>query len=155
MGYWTLTLLALDVVFMAGVLYMLSGRGSRLTDALVSGGRRDAGPGAEPGILIGELKDELDAVKRTSAQFKEKQVVLEDYERTVMDRGRSLDRMIKEVDKSIEDIRCSSGLRDTDDVYKRAMEMVGKGIPVDRVMKSLGILEGEAELISALDSYRD
>jgi hypothetical protein len=157
MGYWTLTLLALDVVFMAGVLYMLSGRGSRITDALVSGGggRQEAGPGAEPRVLIKELKDELDAVKRTSAQFEKKQAVLEDYEITIRDRRRSLDRMIREVDKSVEDIRCSSRDRDRDDVYKRAMEMIGKGTSVDRVMKSLGILEGEAELISALNSYRN
>ncbi len=157
MGYWTLTLLALDVVFMVGVLYMLSGRGSRITDALVSmgGGRQDAGPGAEPRVLIKELKDELNAVKRTSAQFEKKQAVMDDYERTMRDRRRSLDRMIREVDKSIEDIRCSSGLLDTDDVYKRAMEMIGKGTSVDRVMKSLGIQEGEAELIFALNSYRN
>ncbi len=155
MDYWTLTLLALDLVFMAGVLYMLSGRGSGITGALVSGGRRDAEPDASSGVLIGELKDELDAAKRTSAQFKKKQAALDDYEKTIRDRGRSLDRMIKEVDKSIEDIRFSSGSRDTEDLYKKAMEMVSKGIPVDRVMKSLGILEGEAELISALDSYRN
>ncbi len=154
MSYWTLTLLALDVVFMAGVLYMLSGRGSRITGALVSMERQGAGPGAEPGILIGELKDELDAVKRTSAQFKKKQALLEDFEKTIRDRGRSLDRMIKKVDESIEDARYSSGPRDTDDVYKRAMDMIGKGAPVDSVMKSLGIQEGEAELISALSSYR-
>lgn len=156
MGYWTLSLLALDVVFMAGVLYMLSGRGSGITGALVSGGGgcEDAGPGVEPGVLIAELKDELDAVKRRSAEFEKKQGVLEDYEKTIRDRRRSLDRMIREVDKSIEDIRYSAGPLNTDDVYKRAMEMIGKGTSVDRVMKSLGIQEGEAELIFALNSYR-
>jgi hypothetical protein len=154
MGYWTLTLLALDVVFMAGVLYMLSGRGSGITDALVSRGSQDAGPGASSSVLIGELKDELDAVKKTSAQFKKKQAVLEDYERTIRDRGRSLDRMIKKVDESIDDARYLSGVRETDDVYKRAMEMMGNGAPVGMVIKNLGIQRGEAELISALNSYR-
>lgn len=118
------------------------------------GGCEDAGPGAEPGVLIAELKDELVAVKRRSAEFEKKQEVLEDYEKTIRDRRRSLDRMIREVDKSIEDIRYSAGSLTTDDVYKRAMEMIGKGTPVDRVMKSLGIQEGEAELIFALNSYR-
>jgi hypothetical protein len=158
MGYWVISLMVIDLVFMAGVLYFLSTRSAgeaSMPDSAAAVAAAD--PGAYPLNLIEELKSELEAVKRSSAEFEKKQQSLESYEKTIRDRRRSLDRMINEADKSIDDIR-SSGPADspqrTDDIYKRAMDMLGRGTSVDRVMNTLGIVEGEAELISALSSYR-
>ncbi len=158
MGYWVISLMALDLVFMAGVLYLLATRGKSIV----------AGPGlaaaaADPPVyplgLMEELKGELEAVKKNSAEFEKKQQSLESYEKTIRERRRSLDRMIKEADKSIDDARYTappqtSEPRKTDLVYKRAMEMLDKGTSVASVMNTLGIVEGEAELISALNGYR-
>ncbi len=156
MGYWIVSLMAIDLVFMAGVLYFLSTRPTGPVSMPDSAGAA-ADSGAYPLNLIEELKSELEAVKRSSAEFEKKQQSLEGYEKTIRDRRKSLDRMIKEADKSIDDIRYSppaAAQPRTDDIYKRAMDMLNKGTSVDRVMKTLGIVEGEAELISALSSYR-
>ncbi len=151
MGYWVISLMALDLVFMAGVLYLLSIRFKADSSTHSSD---TADPAAYPLELVKELKSELEAVKRSSAEFEKKQ---ESLEKSIRSRRKSLDRLIKEADKSIYDTRSSGGAavpQKTDLVYKKAMDMLDRGTSVDSVMSTLGIVEGEAELISALNSYR-
>ena len=160
MSYWVISLMALDLVFMAGVLYLLATRGK----SIVAGPGLDATAAADPPVypleLMEELKGELETVKKSSVELEKKQQSLESYEKTIRSRRKSLDRMIKEADKSIDDAGYEAPARTpppqkTDLVYKRAMEMLDKGTSVDSVMNTLGIVGGEAELISALSSYRD
>ena len=158
MGYWVISLMALDLVFMAGVLYLLSNRSKAVasTPPLADSAADSA---VYPLELMEELKSELEAVKKSSAEFEKKQQSLESYEKTIRERRKRLDRMIKEADKSIDDAcygapASNRGPQKMDLVYKRAMEMLDRGTSVDSVMNTLGIVEGEAELISALSSYR-
>ncbi len=158
MGYWVIALMAIDLVFMAGVLYLFSTR-SKTEIAAPSSDTPVAEPNAYPLELIEELKSEIEAVKRSSAEFEKKQQSLEGYEKSIRSRSRSLDRLIKDADSFIDDSRYAAELKPrapqkTDLVYKKAMEMLDRGTSMTSVMNTLGIVEGEAELISALSSYK-
>jgi len=153
MLYWTVGFLAVDMALMAGVLYILFHRKNTLVPELAEGAESSfSGASYE---LMGKIRDELDTAKKITTELDRKRRSLDTYERSLDEKRRELDGIIKSVK---EPAMARSGelprKRQADDVYHKAMKMINKGAPVDEVTDMLGLLNGEAELIRAVNSYK-
>src|SRR3990172_949785 len=121
MFIWAVILLAVNVAFMSGILYILLFR---------RGGMNRAPDSSMGDALLADLKKELNEVRAAASQL-----------------GSEIEEMIRKVQAAgrEEDIQ-----RLSEDVYSKALRMHRSGVPASDVAKSLGLLNGEAELLFSL-----
>ncbi|HXI10414.1 MAG TPA: DUF2802 domain-containing protein [Thermodesulfobacteriota bacterium] len=146
--------LAFDVALLGAIFYILAFRKSasrRFAPDVASGS--EARNGAAPSILM-ELKTELAAARKTVSELEKKRVELDAFERMLRERYSKLDEILKKAAESAKEVEVIRDGRASEDTYYKAMKLLRLGLPVDEVVKNLGILKGEAELISAINDYR-
>lgn len=141
MGLWAIVLLVIDMVLMGSIFYILvfrkplvPGIVNSVTDAAVSK----------------ELILELAAVKKLASNLDAKSVELREYEKRLKEKQRSLDEMLRSAQETVSLIE-SSGGDAKQDVYSKAVRMLRTGTTAEETARSLGLLNGEAELLSALN----
>jgi uncharacterized protein DUF2802 len=153
--------LALDIVLMGGAYYFLS-RGKKANPAAESAHSDDSGKRAEENAaaasVLAELKEELAEVRKTSAYLEKKRAQFEVFERSLHEKNARLEELIRKAEESAVKIELTESDIVEDDIevdtYSRAAKMLSKGVPVEDVVKDLGILSGEARLLSSLNAYR-
>lgn len=134
MFIWAVILLSINVAFMSGILYILLFRRSAMLRAA------DTTP-AE--ALLAELRGELIEVRAATARLG---TDFEQYGNRLFQRQSEIEEMIGKVQAAGRD-----GLQGlSEDVYSKAMRMHSSGVPSTDVAKSLGLLNGEAELLFSL-----
>lgn len=154
MAAWCIVFLAFDIVLVGAFFYILAFRKNR---------SRPAGPSTTakvpavkdpaPSILM-ELKEELVSVRKTAAGLEKKRIELDAFDRGLREKYIKLDEMLKKAAESAKDIETIREGRSSEDTYSKAMKMLRMGHRVEDVVKNLGILNGEAKLISAINDYR-
>ncbi|MBI5587071.1 MAG: DUF2802 domain-containing protein [Deltaproteobacteria bacterium] len=154
MAAWWIVFLAFDMALMGGIIYILAFRKNGSVGVSAAAGKQNpAETGPAPSILM-ELKEELASVRKTAAFLEKKKAELEAFERSFNEKYATLDEMVKKAEESVKNIELTSQSRSSEDMYSKAMKMLRLGVPVEDVVKNLGILNGEVELISAINNYR-
>jgi hypothetical protein len=151
MAAWWIVFLAFDIILMGAFFYILAFRKNMSRPAPSS--KIPAVKDHAPSILM-ELKEELVSVRKTAAALEEKRIELDAFDRGLRERYIKLDEMLKKAAESAKEIEAFRDARSSEDTYSRAIKMLRMGQPVEDVVKNLGILKGEAELISAINDYR-
>ncbi|OGP21324.1 MAG: hypothetical protein A2054_08005 [Deltaproteobacteria bacterium GWA2_55_10] len=135
MFIWAVILLAVNVAFMSGILYILLFR---------RGGMNRAPDSSMGDALLADLKKELNEVRAAASQLGS------DFERY----GRKLSGRTSEIEEMIRKVQAAGREEDiqrlSEDVYSKALRMHRSGVPASDVAKSLGLLNGEAELLFSL-----
>lgn len=154
MAAWWIVFLAFDIALMGAIFYILVFRKNRSRPATHRvTAKVPAVKDPAPSILM-ELKEELDSVRKTAADLEKKRIELDAFDRGLRERYIRLDEMLKKAAESAKDIEVIREGRASEDTYCKAMKMLRMGHRVEDVVKNLGILNGEAELISAINDYR-
>lgn len=147
-----IALFVADILLMAGIIYVLMrSRGKR---AETSAGAQANAESAEPPPFTQVLKDEMTSLRNLAAELEKREAAIGLYENDIEQKRKRLDAIIKKAEKAAGDMEASSASRLSDDVYLKAMKMMSKGLDPEDVKNSLGLLNGEAELVSALKNYR-
>lgn len=139
MVYWSIFLLAADVLLVTGILYYL-----------IAKKPEQALPPAFSPHPSGEGDGDY---KRLAMEIKDKQKDFEAYEKRLIERQKKIDSLLDRVEESVR-TKPDARNKDAMDVYTRAVEMMRRGVPSDEIMASLGISWGEAELISGIARLR-
>lgn len=146
--------LTFDIALLGAIFYILAFRKNasrRFTPDVASGA--EARNGAAPSILM-ELKTELAAARKTVYELEKKRVELDAFDRMLRERYSKLEETLKKAAESAKEVEVIGDGRASEDTYYKAMKLLRLGLPVDEVVKNLGILKGEVELISAINDYR-
>ncbi len=146
--------LAFDIALLGAVLYIMAFRKNasrRFAPDVASGS--ETRKEATPSILM-ELKTELAAARKTVSELEKKRGELDAFDRMLRERYSKLDEVLKKAAESAKEIEVIRDGRASEDTYYKAMKLLRLGLPVDEVVRNLGILKGEAELISAINDYR-
>ncbi len=141
MVYWSIFLLAADVILVTGILYYL-----------IAKKPEQALPPALSPHTSGEGEGHGD-YKRLAMEIKDRQKDFEAYEKRLIERQKKIDSLLDSVEESVR-TKPDAQNKDVMDVYTRAVEMMRRGVPSDEIMASLGISWGEAELISGIARLR-
>lgn len=147
-----IALFVADVILMAGIIYvLLRSRGKRSGAAA---GAQPDGSSAEAPPFTQVLKDEMDGMRNMAAELEKREAAIGLYENDIEQKRKRLDAIIKKAEEAARDMEAAGASRLSDDVYIKAMRMMKKGMDPEDVKKSLGLLNGEAELVCALKDYR-
>lgn len=150
MVYGAVVLLAVDLLLMGGILYIIASRKNIMPETLLlksaQGGGETAG--------LAELKRELNDVKKATARMEKREQEFLAFEKKVEDKHKKLESILTEAEESFRNNALMYSAQITGDNYSRAMALLKMGTPADEIIKQLGLLNGEVELISALNNYR-
>ncbi|MBI2413291.1 MAG: DUF2802 domain-containing protein [Deltaproteobacteria bacterium] len=147
MELWVIVLSAVDIALMGGILYIMSGKKTRQRLAPES----TTVPAFDQ---VRELQSELSGIKTLSAELERKKAAFERHENTINERTRRLDAIVKQAEDSARKLEALYVSERNEDMYSKAVRMLKSGTPADEIVRSLGLLNGEVELISSLNNYR-
>ncbi|MBI5237460.1 MAG: DUF2802 domain-containing protein [Deltaproteobacteria bacterium] len=151
MVYWSIFLLAADVILVSGILYYLIAKRPEQAlapDISLHTAYLSSNAGASFGTAVGHGD-----YKKLAMEIRDKQKDFEAYEKRLIERQKNLDRLL---DRFEESVRSKPDVQNKEamDVYARAVEMMRRGVPADEIMANLGISWGETELISGIARLR-
>lgn len=146
-------LLVVDMFLMGGMLYILIFRKNKTSRISFLPEPQNKRSVENPPALIAELKEELESVRRIAAGLEKKRLDFEAYERALLEKNGRLESLVKKAEESASNMDMPLNQPD-EDIYSKAMKMLKMGIPANEVIRSLGVLSGEVELISALSNFR-
>lgn len=138
MVFWGAVLLMINLAFMAGVLYIIFFKKPL---------KMSQGAPVVPTELIKRLSDELTEVKGVARKLETRDADLSKYENGLRERQLVLEELITKAKASA----THQHKEGHDDVYSKAFRMLKSGVPAGEIARSLGLLRGEAELLSALN----
>ncbi len=147
-----IALFVADVILMAGIIYVLLRSRGKGAGAGVDA--QPNAPSSEAPQFTHVLKDEMDSLRNMAAELEKREAAIGLYENDIEQKRKRLDAIIKKAEEAARGMEASTASRLSDDVYLKAMKMMNKGMDPEDVKKSLGLLNGEAELVSALKNYR-
>ncbi|MBI5903159.1 MAG: DUF2802 domain-containing protein [Deltaproteobacteria bacterium] len=147
-----IALFVADVILMAGIIYVIMR--SRGKSAETAADAQANGSSAEAPQFTQVLKDEMNSLRNMAAELEKREAAIGLYENDIEQKRKRLDAIIKKAEEAARGMEASTSSRLSDDVYLKAMKMMNKGLDPEDVKKSLGLLNGEAELVSALKNYR-
>lgn len=147
-----IALFVADVILMAGIIYVIMR--SRGKGAETAACAKAAGSSVEAPPFTQVLKDEMDGLRGMAAELEKREAAIGLYENDIEQKRKRLDAIIKKAEEAAKDLDAVGAGRLSDDVYLKAMKMMNKGLDPEDVKKSLGLLNGEAELVCALRDYR-
>ena len=133
MFIWAVILLAVNVAFMSAILYILLFRRGAVLRAA------DPSPGE---ALLTELRGEINEVRAAASRLG---TDFERYGKRLIERHSEIEEMVMKVHAAGRD----DGMH-REDVYSKALSMHRSGVPAADVARSLGLLNGEAELLFSL-----
>ncbi|MBI5827723.1 MAG: DUF2802 domain-containing protein [Deltaproteobacteria bacterium] len=147
-----IALFVADVILMAGIIYVIMR--SRGKSAETAADAQANGSSAEAPRFTQVLKDEMNSLRNMAVELEKREAAIGLYENDIEQKRKRLDAIIKKAEEAAKDVEAAGASRLSDDVYLKAMKMMNKGLDPEDVKKSLGLLNGEAELVSALRNYR-
>lgn len=145
MELWVIVLSAVDLALMGGILYIMAKKKDLQRSA----------PDSAPSIdHIKALESEISGIRKLSAELERKKAVFERHEHTMCERTRRLDAAVNQAEESAKKLEARYLSEKNEEMYGRAVSMLKAGTPVDEVVRNLGLLSGEVDLMSALNNYR-
>lgn len=136
MVLWGVILLLVNLAFMGGILYIIFFKKPL---------QRAQGTPAVPIELIKRLNDELAEVKGVARKLETRSNDLSRYENGLKERQIVLEDLISKAKAS-----AAAPQGGHEDIYSKALKMLKSGVPAGEIARSLGLLRGEAELLSSL-----
>lgn len=97
--------------------------------------------------LVKKLNDGLSEVKSVAKKLESRSMDLSKYENGLKERQAILEELI---DKAKASANSPQREAQADDIYSKALKMFKSGVPAGEIARSLGLLSGEAELLSSL-----
>lgn len=147
-----IALFVADVILMAGIIYVLLRSRGKGAEAAVEA--QDGGTAAGAPRFTQALDDEMSGLTDRAAELEKREAAIGLYENDIEQKRKRLDAIIKKAEEAAKYVEAAGASRLSDDVYLKAMKMMNKGMDPEDVKRSLGLLNGEAELVSALRNYR-
>lgn len=134
MMLWGVILLVINMALLGSIFYIFF---FRRPAAQKSHARQDE--------LVRRLNDRIEEVKTIFEKLEKKSADLSMREKGLKERQAVLDEIM-------ESAKASAGAKEApvEDVYTTAMKMLRSGVPTGEIARSLGLLNGEAELIRSL-----
>lgn len=145
MELWVIVLSAVDLALMGGILFIMARKKTVQ--------RPDPQP-APSRDHFKELETEITGIKRLSTELERKKAAFERHEHTMDERTRRLDAIVAQAEGSAKKLEALYMSERNDDMYSKAVRMLKAGTPADEVVRSLGLLNGEVDLIASLNNYR-
>ncbi|MCC6501689.1 MAG: hypothetical protein IT362_00970 [Deltaproteobacteria bacterium] len=140
MMIWGVILLIINVALLGALLYILLFR-KPVTRAQVKAS-------GTPEELVKSINDGLNEVKSVARSLETRSADLSMYEKGLREKHAALEELIARTMSSV-DARRVEGREQ--DVYARALNMLKSGVPSSEIARSLGLMSGETELLSALN----
>lgn len=137
MVLWGSILLILNLALMAAIAYIIFFKRPL---------QKAQGTPSVPIELIQRLNNELTEVKGVAKKLETRSVDLSMYENGLKERQAVLEDLIVKAKASAGGPRQDGN----DDIYSKAFRMLKSGVPAGEIARSLGLLRGEAELLSSL-----
>jgi hypothetical protein len=139
MLFWGVILLIINLALLGSIFYIILFRKPVAGSSSVAAAVQDE--------LVKRLNDGLSEVKSVADRFETRSVDLSKYENGLKERQLVLEDLIKKARAS-----ANSHQREAHsvDVYSKALKMLKSGVPAGEIARSLGLLSGEAELLSSL-----
>lgn len=137
MVLWGAILLTVNLALMAAIVYIIFFKRPL---------QKAQGAPSVPIELIQRLNEELTEVKGVAKKLETKSVDLSMYENGLKERQAVLEDLIMKAKAST----VSPRQEGHDDIYSKAFRMLKSGVPAGEIARSLGLLRGEAELLSSL-----
>ena len=139
MMLWGVILLIINVLLLGALLYIM------LFRKPAAKSRETAyGP---PDELVKSINDGLSEVRSVARRLETRSADLSKYENGLNEKQAALEALMT---RTI--VSANSGSREPQDrdVYARALNMLKSGVPSSEIARNLGLLSGEAELLSSL-----
>lgn len=133
MIFWGLILLMVNLAFLAGIVYIVFFKRPLA---------RAQGAPSVPIDLLARLGDELKEVRGVARRLETRSADLTRYEAGLRQTEARLDELMRKAS-------ATGGARD-EDIHSRALSMLKSGVPAQEIARSLGLLKGEAELLTSL-----
>jgi len=134
MMLWGVILLVINLALIGSIFYIM----------LFRRPVRQAYPAVQD-ELVKKLNDSLSEVKTVFEKLEKKSVDLSAHEKGLRERQRALDELIARAKEA-----AGRSGEQGDDVYSKAMKMLKSGVPAGEIARNLGLMNGEAELMSSL-----
>jgi hypothetical protein len=109
--------------------------------------RAQSAPFAIQDDLVKKLNDGLSEVKSVARKLESRSMDLSKYENGLKERQAVLEELIVKAKASANSPRREA---QAEDIYSKALKMLKSGVPAGEIARSLGLLSGEAELLSSL-----
>lgn len=139
MMLWGVILLIVNLALIGAIFYIILFRKPVV--------RAQGAPVAVQEKLVRELNNGISEVKSVAQKLESRSMDLSKYENGLRERQAVLEELIVKASVS-----ANSPQREAhaEDVYSRALKMLKSGVPAGEIARSLGLLSGEAELLSSL-----
>ncbi len=140
MVIWAYVLLTVDMALMGGILYILiAGRGLKKS--------------VQPDTYAPAVVEEAE-LERLQADVEKSHSLIDAYERSFEEKDRRFEAIVRRAEESARSLEALYQIQGKDEVYAKAMGLLKAGASAEEVVKDLGLMSGEAELIEAISSYR-
>lgn len=139
MMFWGVILLIVNLALIGSIFYIILFRKPVA--------RAQGAPAAIQDELVKKFNDGLSEVMSVAQKLESRSVDLSKYENGLKQRQAVLEELIVKAKAS-----ANSPQREAqaEDIYSKALKMLKSGVPAGEIARSLGLLSGEAELLSSL-----
>ncbi|MBI2400660.1 MAG: DUF2802 domain-containing protein [Deltaproteobacteria bacterium] len=139
MMLWGVILLIVNMALIGSIFYIILFRKPVA--------RAQGAPAAEQDELVKKFNDGLSEVKTVFEKLETRSMNLSKYETGLRERQAILEELIARARASADSPRMEA---QAEDIYSKAFKMLKSGVPTGEIARSLGLLSGEAELLSSL-----
>lgn len=140
MMLWGVILLIINVGLLGALLYIT------LFSTRVARAQPDAHGAADE--LVKSINDGINEVRSVARRLETRNADLSRYESGLKEKHAALEELLT---KALSSANTSREASRGQDMYARALNMLKSGMPSSEIAKSLGLLRGEAELLSSLN----
>lgn len=140
MMFWGVILLIVNLALIGSIFYIILFRKPVARAA-------HGAPAAIQDELVKKLNDGLSEVKSVAQKLESRSVDLSKYENGLKQRQAVLEELIVKAKASA---NLPQREAQAEDIYSKALKMLKSGVPAGEIARSLGLLSGEAELLSSL-----
>lgn len=137
--FWGVILLIVNLALIGSIFYILLFRKPVV--------RAGAAPVAVQEELVRKFNDGISEVKSVAQKLESRSLDLSKYENGLKERQAILEELIVKAKASANSPKKEA---QAEDIYSKALKMLKSGVPAGEIARSLGLLRGEAELLSSL-----
>jgi len=139
MNFWALILLTINIALLGVIVYIM------LFSKRVL--RAQAGSHGSEDVLVKSFNEGLDEMRAVARRLETRGAELSMRENGLREKHAALEKLLLRAMSPADGGRDSSRGKD---IYERALSMLKSGVPSSEIARSLGLLSGEAELLSSL-----
>jgi hypothetical protein len=139
MMLWGVILLIVNLALIGSIFYILLFRKPVA--------KAQGSPAVVQDELAQRFSEGIEEVKTVFEKLESRSVDLSRYENGLKQRQAVLEELIEKAKAAA---TCPQREAGSEDVYSRALKMLKSGVPAGEIARSLGLLSGEAELLSSL-----